>query len=81
MDPIQDRIQQFLAAHPYTIYFSDELMDNLQLPFSVLEKNLLQMAENNIVDYKDASTDNTKDFMVKIILPALLLLSSYIINK
>jgi len=70
MDSIQDSIKHFLAAHPYTIYFSDELMDNLQLPFSILEKNLLQMAENKIVDYKDASTENRNDFMVKIILPA-----------
>ena len=69
MDPIQDKIYHLLSSHPYTIYFSNELMDALHQPYSLLEQALMKMAENNLVDYKDVSTENKNDFMVKFILP------------
>ena len=71
MNPIQDKIYQHLSSHPYTIYFSNELMDALHQPYSLLQQTLLKMAENNIVDYEDVSTENKNDFMVKFILPKI----------
>jgi hypothetical protein len=68
-DPIQESIYQYLALHPYTIYFSNELMQALHLSFTDLQQALIVLAKNNLVDYKDASTENCNDFMVKFVFP------------
>ena len=64
---LKDRIIQLISAHPYTIYFSNELMEILKVPYLPLQQTLLKLADEKLVDYKDTSTKEGDDFMVKFV--------------
>lgn len=65
-DSLQNRIFELLSANPYTIYFANELMESLNVPLQPLQQTLLEMAQQNLLTYTDASSKEEVDFMVKL---------------
>lgn len=65
-DSLQNRISELLSANPYTIYFANELMEILNVPLQPLQLTLLEMAQQNLLTYTDASSKEDIDFMVKL---------------